>query len=272
MKPLYTVLAAALLAACGGVFEDPVYVLELPALPPTWAELLPAPAWRFEVLDGEGRYQVLDTGEGFPPALSFSPERAAGILAFPHWPERNLPPGLMRPAGGIFPFDLREDRLVLSWRGGLDAWVYRELAAARRAEGGEQAHSLRRPELFDWPRFRKLWEDAVLPEEVRRDPWLVDWGTFSRKTLRSGFDRRRIVPEPRRELLIPGFGGPWAGTSPFGELLVPEPGGPLRLWVGSGTETLVSGEGLLRYGGKSWLWLPWSAPAGSTLPGPLPIR
>jgi hypothetical protein len=161
----------------------------------------------------------------------------------------------MRPAGGIFPFDIRRGRLVLSWRGGPEAWVYRELAAAGD-EAGEKA-ALRRPGLFDWPRFRELWEGETLPKEVRDDPWTVDWSAFSLKVLQSGFDRRYIKAEERRELPVPGLGGPWARSSPFGGLLSPDTGGLLRLPVGNRAETFVSREGILRAGGNSWLWLPY---------------
>jgi hypothetical protein len=253
--------AGLVLTACEPLFFKPSYRAGLPPLPETWAALLPPPHWRLEWIDRQGRKQNLDAAPGEAPALDFVQGRAGAVLAFPCWPERNLPPGLLRPAGGIYPFDLEGDRLILSWRGGVDAWVWRELAAAIDTPEGEAPPPARRPENFDWPRFRKELEHEDLAAEIRRDPWIADWAAFSRKTLRSSFRRSFIAPRSRKELLIPasaippGQEGPLIGPSPFAEPINREPGAPLRVNVGAAVETFISAGGILRCSGKTWIWL-----------------
>lgn len=222
-------------------------------MPEAWAEVLPAPHWCFEWVDAEGRRREETAVESSLPSISLATEYAAAVLAYPYWPELGLLPGQMRPAGAIFPFDARADRLILSWPGGVDAWFYREMGVA-----GEITSPVRRPELFDWPRFRRLLEDPVVAEAVRKDPWVVDWRAVGRKTAQSGFDRRRLVPEARTELVIPGIAdGPWAGTSPFADALVKESGGEIRVKIGASVETFVSTGGILRCSPSAWIWLPF---------------
>jgi hypothetical protein len=175
----------------------------------------------------------------------------------------------MRPAGAIFPFDVRSGRLQLSWRAGAEAWFYRELAAARNAALGaaeaeaggaanaKAAFDKRRPEYFDWPRFRSLMAGDSVPAAVRDDPWRVDWRNVAARTVQSGFDRRRIVEQAAGELTAPRTAlgeGPFAGPSPFARPLLPAPDKGYSFAVTSRADTYVSAEGILRVSGKVWVY------------------
>jgi hypothetical protein len=145
-------------------------------------------------------------------------------------------------------------RIVLGWNAGVDAFFWRKLAAG--------ASGNRAPWYFDWPRFRELFQGAVLNEAVRLDPWRVDWEALAGKTLESGFYRSRIKPRPVTELTIPGMGGGdgggglWIGSSPFAPPLAVPPGGLLTLPSGEAVETWVSSGGILRCGGGVWFFSP----------------
>ena len=254
------------LGGCGNPAIRDEYTLTFPSLPASWQELPGKPRWRLIWMDGRGVSQTLETdGEA---VISLTVEWASPVLAFPSWPGRGILPGEMRPAGAVAPFDIRNDRLCLSWRAGVDAWFYRELAAARNlAEAADSLASAgadkRRPEYFDWPRFRSLMDSDAVPAAVRDDPWRVDWQDVAARTIQSGFDRRRIVEEARGELFVPRAAlgeGPFAGPSPFALPLLPAPDTGHRFPVSSRADTYVSPEGILRASRKAWVYYPFSAP------------
>jgi len=232
---------------------DPGYVLELPELPYTWESMLGSPRWRVEWFDGEGRRQTAEVSGKARPKISLPGTLANPVLALPFWPEKGIAPGIFRPAGAIFPFDVSGNRLALSWQGGVDAAFFLELARAANGglpPGGTAA--LRLPWNFNWPRFRRLFDDPALNEEIRADPWLADWPGIAERTAQSGFDRRRLVPAAAVALEIPLGTGPWVGTSPFAAPLVFEgrPVFPVR----PPTDTWVSAEGFLRVSADAWIW------------------
>jgi hypothetical protein len=171
---------------------------------------------------------------------------ASAVSALPFWQDKGIGPGTFRPAGAIFPFDASENRLVLSWKGGVDANLFWELA---QAYSGKTATRL--PQNFDWPRFRLLFDDPTLHEDIRADPWLADWQGIAEKMVASGFDKRRLVPEPRDSLKVPVSDGPWIGTSPFAPPLLFEAGPvfPVR----QASDTWVSAEGILRCNREAWI-------------------
>jgi hypothetical protein len=121
--------------------------------------------------------------------------------------------------------------------GGVDAFFWKE----------------RLPWYFDWPRFRGLFEGEAINEIVRQDPWLADWRDISRRTVQSGFDRRRIVPRVLTKLSIPGLDGYWIGSSPFAEPLETEEGGPLLLMVTDVPDTWVSSGAVLKCSTSGWV-------------------
>ena len=241
--------------SCGGMFlaDESGYALEFPELPYAWQTMLGSPSWRVEWFDGEGRKRAAEVSGKAVLEVSLPGTMANPVIALPFWPEKGIAPGVFRPAGAIFPFDLSENRLALSWQGGVDAAFFLELARAANGglpTGGSAA--LRLPWNFNWPRFRRLFDDPALNDEIRADPWLADWPDIADRTVRSGFDRRRLVPQAVVAIEIPLGPGPWVGVSPFAAPLVFEgrPVFPVRSTV----ETWVSAEGFLRASAEAWIW------------------
>jgi hypothetical protein len=236
----------------------------MPGLPPAWEALLGSPSWRVEWLNGEGRRETATVRGNGGVEVSLPPTWVNPVSAAPFWPDRGIGPGIFRPAGAIFPFDVSGKSLILSWQGGVDANLYWEFAAIaneagrepspEEAEPVERAAVSRLPWNFNWPRFRLLFDDPTLNEEVRADPWLADWNSIAAKIVQSGFDKRRLVPETRTALEIPVSPGPWIGTSPFAAPLLFDavPVFPVRPTA----DTWVSAEGILRCNTETWILLP----------------
>jgi hypothetical protein len=242
------------LSACENERFMPAYPVEFPPLPPAWQEILGPPHWQITWISPEGTWDTAETHQEVLEIRLLS-EWTTPVIAYPYWPEQGVFPDTMRPGGGLFPFDYKDDRIRLTWRGGVEALVYRELAA--HAEVPAKG-TPRLPHYFNWPRFRALLEGPDLHEEVQQDLWSADWKGICLKIAQSGFDRRRIVPQPWKELLVPvNYEGPWIGTSPFGKPVYQEPGHILRLQISKNGDTYVSSEGLLRCTQEAWMWLPF---------------
>ncbi|GHV76308.1 hypothetical protein AGMMS49942_11290 [Spirochaetia bacterium] len=270
MKKLNGFLFFALvLGACEDPVIPPEYTVKFPVLPTAWQELLGPAHWRLSWLNPQGLPQFLETNGTGTTSIAAVLEWATPVLAFPYWPRRGIHPGEMRPSGGILPFDAAGSALQLSWQGGVEAWFYRKLSEARTAAGNadtgnvdEAALNKRRPEYFDWPRFHSLMDSDVISEAVRDDPWQVDWQDVAVRTVKSGFDRRRIKVQQGEELLVPGDAGgptpagPFAGPSPFAQPLAPEPGTGFRFRVTARPDTYVSAGGILRVSRKTWVYYP----------------
>lgn len=260
MKTFFsTVILCAVffLCGCGVFFADSGYVPRLPELPPAWENLLGSPRWQVDWLNSEGQKETVTIQDGHSMEIFLPQTWATPISAAPFWPEKGIGPGIFKPAGAIFPFDVSGKNLVLSWQGGVDAVFFRELAeaagfAANLAAGRAVS---RVPMNFNWPRFRQLFDDPSLNAQIRDDPWLADWRGIAEKTIQSGFDRRRLVPEPRNKLEVPVGPGPWAGVSPFAAPLIFE---TIPVFsVRPAADTWVSAEGLLRCSTETWLLMEW---------------
>jgi hypothetical protein len=258
MKNLWflpALVLAALFSGCGRALTDPVYVLKLPEPPPVWTELLGPPQWRVEWISPEGVKESRVAAGDVETAL---PQTWANpVSAWPFWPDKGIGPGIFRPAGAIFPFDVSGADLRLSWRGGVDAFVYWELEAASAAQAGTRTSAVRLSRNFNWPRFRELFDDPAFFEKLRSDPWAVDWKAAAVKIVSSGFDKRRIVPEARAETAVPVPPGPWIGTSPFVPPLIFGKKESPVFPVGSKPESWVSPAGLLRVAPAAWILTPF---------------
>jgi hypothetical protein len=247
------------LFGCGKSLVDSRYKLDLPEIPESWETLLGKPHWRIEWVNVEGRKetQILSNDENVE--IDLLPTWANAVSAYPFWPEIDITPGIFRPAGAIFPFDVSGKTLVLSWKGGVDAALYWELAASAEDNASEpemeRAAIPRLPWNFDWPRFRQLFVDSSLNAEFLADPWLADWRSIAEKIVKSGFDKRRLVPETRSSLQVSVGPGPWIGTSPFAAPLFFEtaPAFPVR----AAADTWISAEGLLRCNTGAWIMVEW---------------
>ena len=252
---LLYILPALLVSGCGRNPADSGYALELPELPPVWAELLGKPCWRIEWLSPEGQKENLISGAS--PEITVPQAWSSPVAAWPFWPDKGIAPGIFRPAGAIFPFDAAGDTLFLSWRGGVDAFLYWELASAYAAGSGAEASVPRQPWNFNWPRFRELWDDPELPEESRSDPWRVDWKQAAFRIASTGFNKRRIVPEPREAVSIPVPPGLWIGASPFSPPLFFGEGEEPVFPAGTNPESWFSSAGVLRCSAETWILIPW---------------
>jgi hypothetical protein len=253
MRIVISILAAvfSLFLACCGDFLNSRFILELPQAPETWVALLGEPNWRVEWLDTNGQKQKADVSPGKSLEIETLNTWANPVTAWPYWPACNLAPGVFKPAGALFPFDLAGKSLNLSWKAGPDTVFYWELARASQDNS-------RTPARFDWQRFRELFETDALNEEVRKDPWLVDWGYVAGKTVSSSFDRRRLVPKALDYINIPVSSGPWYGASPFAEPLLFTDGAPRAFPVTSANvDAWISAEGILRGNRKTWIFAVW---------------
>ena len=243
------------MTACGHGIIHAGYKPELPEIPDLWDEILGAPRWKLEWLNPDGKWSSLEGLRNFDE-IKMMQEWTTPVLAWPYWPEKNLHPGLFSPAGALFPWDVSGSSLFLSWEAGIDAYLWRELAANAEIR---PSGTPRYPWYFDWPRFRELMKSDNVPPEVRLDPWLADWKEFAKKTAESGFDRRRIKVEPRTILTInPCPDIIWAGYSAFGAPVETEENGILEIPVKITPETWVSESGFLRCQKGTWIFIPWT--------------
>jgi hypothetical protein len=246
--------AAFLPAGCSetlSLMESPLSV-ELPEPPPSWRACFGDLSWRLEWIDSGGQMRSLDLhGQGNAEIRVFQ-EWPNPLIARPFVPRLGILPGVLKPAGAIFPHDAGNGRIGLSWQGGIEAFLYWELAAAA---GSSQAEMKRRPQYFDWPRFRALFRDGSLSGTVLQDPWIVDWESFARSTVKSGFYKSRITAEKKTELSLPVPAGPWIGTSPFAPPLVFGSEETPVFPAGSRVDTWFSPAGLIRCSTEGWIWI-----------------
>jgi len=242
---LTTVLLSALQLVCCGDICPSKYTLELPTPPEAWVSLLGEPCWQVEWVstDGESRRAALESGENLEVEIPITWTNP--IIARPYWPNQNLNPGVFMPAGALFPFDAEKATIRLTWEAGHDAVFYMELAVL----DGKKDSKI--PANFDWPRFRELFKSGNLSEEVRKDPWTVNWRSVAEKTMSGNFDKRRLVPEKTEAKKIPVGTSPWYGTSPFAQPITVENGEGI-FPVRPGVNTWVSSESVLTVNGNTW--------------------
>jgi hypothetical protein len=243
----FLALLLALPLVCCVDFTSSVYSVVPPEAPEAWVSLLGEPHWRLEWLDKSGSRRIADILPGKSMEIEIPVTWANPVTAWPYWPDYNLPAGIFKPAGALFPFDADGGRLCLRWQAGPDTVFYWELAIA----GGQNASKI--PANFDWPRFRELFNEEALSEAVCKDPWLVDWSSVAQKTISANFDRRRLVPEVSESVNIPVDCGVWYGTSPFSAPLYFEEGQAPVFPVRSGFNVWISSNGILRCNGKTWI-------------------
>jgi len=235
------------LACCRDRFSS-VYKVEMPQAPENWVSLLGEPHWKLEFFDAEGKKQSKDILPGQSTEIELPITWTNPVTAWPYWPDYNLIPSLFKPAGALFPFDVSDEHLKLSWEAGPDTVFYWELVFANNQ------NEKKLPANFDWLRFRELFKSDVLSDAVVKDPWLLDWQYIAEKTINSNFDRRRLVPQAAVSENIPAPSGIWYGTSPFAQpLFFSEREAPV-FTVHSGINLWISAEGILKVNGKTWVF------------------
>ncbi|MCL1993876.1 MAG: hypothetical protein FWG66_13110 [Spirochaetes bacterium] len=249
-------LAVVFSTACfEGVFHSQ-YTLVLPRPPEAWVSILGEPHWRVEWLAPNGSKKFQDIAPSQRLEFELPQTWINAVTAWPYWPALGIGPGLFRPCGAIFPYDTVGSRIYLSWQAGIDAVFYWELVNAYR-QNASTSRVPRLPQYFDWLRFRELFQTDVLRQEMRDDPWLAAWPSIAERTVSSGFDRRRLVPEAVVQRPIPVPHGVWHGSSPFSRPLVFEEGQPPVFPARALTEVWISSEGILRSNNSAWSFTPF---------------
>jgi hypothetical protein len=238
-----------LLASCKEPVLRQSYRVNLPVEPDGWLEVLGKAHWRIEWNGGDGTDR---SGEVVPDGKNcyagIMQEWTTAIIAWPYWPEKGIRPGVMRPAGALFPFDVSGGSINLSWNGGVDAVFFRELAAL--------ADEKRLPHNFNWMRFRNLFSDGELPENILNDPWLADWRAIAAKTVSSSFDRRRITAQKGSSMNFTApSNGPWIGTSPFMRAQDWQTGDSVTVKVVNPVDIYFCPDGILRCSPNAYIWL-----------------
>jgi len=242
-------LAILFISGCRDI-NPSFYTIKLPIAPEPWVSLLGEPSWRIEWLNPDGYKQTADILPGSSFNVEIPATWANPVTAYPYWSKHNLIPGLFKPAGAIFPFDVSsgngKNELILSWEAGIDAVFYWELALANKGNYS------RIPANFNWIRFRELFKTEALSEAVCKDPWLVNWRSVAEKTTANNFDKRRLVPEASASRVFPVPLSSWYGTSPFsssinGSAFPVRPG--INVWISS--------EGILRVNMDAWVFIEW---------------
>lgn len=259
--------AAFLLSCCEPVIPDS-YAVELPSLPQVWQDALGEPEWRLSWVNPGGSLSSVQGAARSLPEIDLPSGTPVPVTAQPFWPGLGIMPGAMKGAGAIFPWDAAGNVIRLSWEGGVDALFYLALAEASALSGAGEANpgaEKRRPEQFDWPRFRELFQGDDIPQAIKEDPWLADWQETAAKTVESGWDRRRIkvAEQGAVTIIIPGA-GPWFGPSPFGPVRDWQEGDLAELPAADSVEILLSPGGMVRYTKSIWTWIPRES-AASTL-------
>jgi hypothetical protein len=261
MNKLWFICLTAVLSSCDSGLILSRYALALPDLPPAWNVFAGPPHWKIEWIDPDGVPQMTEMRNDERIEISLPSAWASAVMAWPYWPELPVNPGFFKPAGALFPFDASGDTLELSWKGGVDAMLYRELGTASAASPAANTGVSRLPWYFNWPRFRELYDDPGVNAEFRADPWLADWPGIAARIWQSGFDKRRLVPYPRQKLEVPVGHGPWIGTSPFAEPLLFDsiPVFPVRTSEtgSSSVDIWVSAEGILRCTATAYIFRTW---------------
>jgi hypothetical protein len=234
MRILFYFAAALLSLSC---LQSPLYSeykLVMPVLPAEWTEVLGDIKWHIEWVDKSGKLLSANTNSNFYRVDNLMEEWANPILAYPYI----VRSGILKPGGAIFPYDAKDDVVTLSWQGGIDAFFYRELISPDEK---------RRPQYFDWKRFRALFTEKTLNQSVLNDPWIVDWKMTALKTLESGFNSRRIVPKETYNLIINiPAAGPWISTSPFAGVYNWKKDNPAAIQVTDSVEHFFCPQGELR--------------------------
>jgi hypothetical protein len=256
---IYIDVLLVVFVSCTASFINPLHDsaeidVEMPAIPEAWYTLLGSPAWRVEWMTENGSLATLQAPAGTRQVkVPLSVHQAGPLWAWPCWPQLGIEPHRTRPAGALLPLDVIENRCRLTWMGGVEASFFRYL----QTSPGDSRYG---PEYFNWPRFRSLFSDKRLAQEVLSDPWRVDWSLVAIKTKLSGFDSRRLTPRPVQviPITLPVL-GPWVSDSPFVPAIAesPDAGGlQITLHASAAVDTILSTHGIISYSWDGIAYIP----------------
>jgi hypothetical protein len=190
----------------------------IPAPPPHWRAVFPDLRFSLLFADGDGRFQrKADVDCASPVTIACSKSSNSPVLAYPWSPSDRscAEPGMLRPAGGIFPGDLRQSaeglELVLSWEDGAAAEVFRSLL-----ELGVDA------ELINGERLAGRMGSAA-------DPWAWDVNSVAESLAAGHFNAYDLDLLPRSDVGLRVGAGEWILESPFRQPGIADAEGTLLL-------------------------------------------
>jgi len=190
----------------------------IPAAPPIWLAELGELSFSVIYPGGDGRLTRTEVmTNGSPVRISCSKRGNSPVLAYPWGSAAGSAAAFeaLRPAGGLFPRDLRQGaaglELVLSWEDGAAAEVFRALF-----EGGIDTG------LVNGERLADLMRDTP-------DPWEWDLESIAWHIAERDFSVYDIDRLPSRDVRLPAPQGAWFLESPFRPALSAGPDGMLIL-------------------------------------------
>ncbi len=177
--------------------------LRLPVLPGHWKEAFPGLTFLVVFPDPSGR--TVTAAGAQDQVIGCSKAGNTPILAYPAGvageDEQGVPPGLLRPAGALYPLDLdqesTEPTISLTWEDGPLALLVSRLQAV-----GMEVALLNAGRLRD--RLR-----------LERDPWDLDLEAIAQELARGSFSAWDIDPLADRAVELRVGQGTWFLESPF---------------------------------------------------------
>lgn len=243
-------ICAFFFCGCANPINYSRYTVILPEIPPDWEAVLGQPLWQIEWVDANGNWRKIKAQENESFYLEICGTKMNPVIAYPYWPGKNLHPKLFYPAGAIFPLDTQNDTIHLDWKAGIDAQLYVNLS-------GFNHEGSRRPEQFDWQRFRSLLRTELGNEEIKANPWIVDWKAAAQKIAQSGFRTSYLTAKKYTEitLSIPES-TLWISSSPFEDGKNWEAGEKVVLKAADSPSRYVSAKGTIVFTNKTWDFFP----------------
>ncbi|MDR2900840.1 MAG: hypothetical protein LBV20_04920 [Treponema sp.] len=250
IRLLLAAACIALLCACKNPVIYMQYEVILPEIPPHWQSVLGTPQWRVKWVDADGNWQNTEAQQTRIFSLEICTTQITPVIAYPYWPEKNIYPGTFYPAGAMFPLDAADNTINLDWRGGAESQLYLYLARFNNEEN-------RRPEHFDWQRFRAFLRTENEDKKVKADPWHVDWEAVAKKIAASGFRSSYIALKDYSEISVTiPESALWISPSPFDEGKQWKAGETVVLQAAESVSRYVSAKGTMLFTHKTWDFFP----------------
>jgi hypothetical protein len=215
-------------------------ILRFPENPPAWRGA-GNPRYELAYRDAAGSKIRLDSGPGDGIPITLERGRDQAFLAYPYMADY-LWPGVLKPAGAVYPGELAGDELALTWEGGLGA------SAARSLEGSGYPIGT-----VDWRRI------AAEAKKRVGDPWAIGFRPIAAALLNGSFGMATLKPDALLPVRVPlsarsrdGATGEtgtreasWAADSPFA--LRPVEDGDVYGFCVPGERCFFDGERAIRF-------------------------